>query len=282
MNTLELYEKKIVKTAEFPAEDQTHLLQDPGWYFALHWHEHVEFHYILGGSGYFLLGQQRHEVRKGTLIIANSNELHRGFCETVPYVDHVLIFCLDAFSKELDEQNLVFQNAIYDDQQVQYYMDAIWEERQQKKRGYETACKALLTQMMVYLSRNYVVQTLTKEETSRKRQELERLHTVVSYIEKHYTEPISNQELADLLYLSKGRFEHLFQDSIGISPLQYINELRLKKAMSHIKGGVGSLTEIAAAVGFGDYNHFGRLFRRYYGCTPRQAQQRFKRAESYE
>ena len=124
--------------------------------------------------------------------------------------------------------------------------------------------------MLVYLSRNYVVQRLSDEESYRKKRERERLNKVIRYIEKHYTEVISVQELADLLNLSKGRIEHLFRAAIGISPLQYINEFRLKKAVNLIKGSDSALTEIALAVGFGDYNHFGSLFKKYYGCMPSQ------------
>ena len=47
--------------------------------------------------------------------------------------------------------------------------------------------------------------------------------------------------------------------------------MRLKKAMHLLKSGNYSAAEVADAVGFSDYNHFGRLFRRYYQCTPMEA-----------
>ena len=56
-----------------------------------------------------------------------------------------------------------------------------------------------------------------------------------------------------------------------MAPLQYMNEVRLKKAMHLLKSGNYSAAEVADAVGFSDYNHFGRLFRRYYQCTPMEA-----------
>lgn len=282
MNTLDLYEKKVVIDAEFPAEVQTRRFDTVGRSFYRHWHEHVELHYVLEGIGRYQVEQQQYEARPGTLIIANSNELHWGGCETVPFLDHTLIFRMDDLSKEMDEENLVFANEIHDDPKIREYMDQIWEELRQAQPGSKAACKALLIQLLVYLRRNYVVQTLTKEESFRKKREQERIEKVISYIEQHYTEAISNQTLADLLYLSKGRFEHLFRECLGVSPLQYINELRLKKAMSLIKGSSYSVTEIAEAVGFSDYNHFGRLFRKYYGCAPRQIPRLGKRAESYE
>jgi AraC-like DNA-binding protein len=47
-----------------------------------------------------------------------------------------------------------------------------------------------------------------------------------------------------------------------------MNEIRMKKAMNLLKKKEGTVVEIADSVGFTDYNHFGRQFRRYYGCTP--------------
>lgn len=70
------------------------------------------------------------------------------------------------------------------------------------------------------------------------------------------------------MVISEDRFNHLFKESMGMSPLQYMNELRLKKAMSLLKKREYSIAEISGQVGFTDYNHFGRQFRKYYGCSP--------------
>ena len=84
-------------------------------------------------------------------------------------------------------------------------------------------------------------------------------------------EPIGNRELADLIHVSEGRFSHLFKESAGMAPLQYINKVRLEKAANLLKRGDYTVAEVANAVGFSDYNHFGRLFRRAFGCTPLEA-----------
>ena len=51
-------------------------------------------------------------------------------------------------------------------------------------------------------------------------------------------------------------------------PLRYLNSLRLRKARNLLQNKEHSVTEIARVVGFNNYNHFGRLFRKRYGCTP--------------
>ena len=45
-------------------------------------------------------------------------------------------------------------------------------------------------------------------------------------------------------------------------------DMRLKKALSLLENGEHTVTEVAESIGFRDYNHFGRLFRKRYGCTP--------------
>lgn len=275
MNSLELYEKKIIRDEEFPVQLESHILNRTGSYFELHWHEHLELHYIREGTGHFQLDQQQYPATPGTLIIANSNELHWGFCDTYPYLDQRLVFSVEDISKKLFQMNLLFQNAIAYDPQIDGFMTQIWQEFADKNIGYKQNAKASTTQLLVYLSRNYATQILTPEDSLRRKKTLERLNQVILYIESHYTESITNQQLADLIFLSKDRFEHLFREHIGIAPLQYINELRLKKAMILLKNQDLSITEIATAVGFSDYNHFGRLFRKYYGCAPKDAKNNY-------
>jgi len=58
---------------------------------------------------------------------------------------------------------------------------------------------------------------------------------------------------------------------MGIAPGQYINKVRLHKALLLLRTGKYPLSEVAERCGFTDYNHFGRLFRKTFGCTPSQA-----------
>ena len=65
-----------------------------------------------------------------------------------------------------------------------------------------------------------------------------------------------------------------------MSPLQYRNRIRLKKARYLLSTGEYTATQVADAVGFTDYNHFGRLFRRYYGYTPMQVKKNNQNEEA--
>ena len=131
-----------------------------------------------------------------------------------------------------------------------------------------------MLELIAHLVREYTVEFLTEKESDRRKKQLERLNMVIDYIQMNYTRQIGNRELAEIVHLSEDRFNHLFKESMGMAPLQYINEVRLKKAMNLLKKKEGTVTEVADSVGFGDYNHFGRQFRRYYGCAPSEVPRR--------
>jgi AraC-like DNA-binding protein len=128
--------------------------------------------------------------------------------------------------------------------------------------------KGRIYELITYLLRNYVVENLSDKENLKRIQNLQRLNTVLQYIQDNYMDSIAIAQLAELIHLSEYRFCHLFKESVGQSPLSYINEVRLKKAYTLLEQKEMTISEVAAAAGFQDYNNFGRLFRKYYGYTP--------------
>ena len=268
---LQFYEQKIISDKEFPIEVFMNQVQDKCQYFHTHWHEHIELHYVVHGETDILLNQTRYTFRQGDLAVINSNVLHAGFCNGTPVEVLVVIFELDELSAQVAEKNILFQPMICADTKIQELMSLIYQEQNERSLGWKLACKGALLQLIAYLERRYTEQMLTDKESLKRRKNLERLNTVVHYIEENYTDSISNAQLAELIHVSEDRFNHLFRESMGMAPLQYMNEVRLKKAMHLLKSGNYSAAEVADAVGFSDYNHFGRLFRRYYQCTPMEA-----------
>lgn len=273
MPNLDLYEKKVLSDEELPVQLARNSHTACGEIFASHWHEHLELHYILRGRAVFHVDCQRYEVKAGDLIIANRNELHAGYSTVVPYEALLLVFDPSALSPELGEKHLRFQSLVREDAAVWQRMTAIFDAWDEQGLGYRALCRARVTELLVYLCRHYAADRVAPKEMDKRRRDLERLQPALDYIEQNYAERISVDRLAQLLCLSADRLGHLFRDGVGQAPLQYINEIRLRKAMNLLKTKEHTVTEVAQAVGFFDYNHFGRLFRRRYGCTPNQVRQ---------
>ncbi len=272
----ELYEKKILKDKEFPIQLIVNKCHTRGKYFDVHWHEQIELHYVVRGQTVIRLEQEEMEAKEGSLVIANSNVLHEGYCKGEEMETMVAIFDMEDFSREFADKNIIFRPLISGDSEISGIMLRIYEEYQKKEIGYQLVCKGEFLKLVTYLARNDAVEMLSEEDVSKRRKKLERLNTVYQYIENHYTETITNCQLAELVHLSEGRFCHIFKESTGAAPLQYINEVRLNKAMYLLRREKFTATEAAEAVGFSDYNNFGRMFRRYFGCTPLEARKNSK------
>ena len=244
---LQFYEQKIISDKEFPIEVFMNRVQDKCQYFHTHWHEHIELHYVVHGETDILLNQTRYTFRQGDLAVINSNVLHAGFCNGTPVEVLVVIFELDELSAQVAEKNILFQPMICADTKIQELMSLIYQEQNERSLGWKLACKGALLQLIAYLVRRYAEQMLTDKESLKRRKNLERLNTVVHYIEENYTDSISNAQLAELIHVSEDRFNHLFRESMGMAPLQYMNEVRLKKAMHLLKSGNYSAAEVADA-----------------------------------
>lgn len=90
----------------------------------------------------------------------------------------------------------------------------------------------------------------------------------LDYISQHYSQNISVQELADMLHLNYNYFSRLFKQETGLSPIQFISALRVKKAEYLLKYTSLSVSEIGRAVGFNDVLYFSRAFKRCTGLSP--------------
>ena len=74
------------------------------------------------------LGQREIPAREGNLVIANSNELHTGYCDGSHIRVLVIIFDMQDFSKEFADRNLIFRSLIEQDEVIDKIMSVVYEE----------------------------------------------------------------------------------------------------------------------------------------------------------
>ena len=102
----------------------------------------------------------------------------------------------------------------------------------------------------------------------------------IRHIERNYAREITLRELSATVHQSPFHLARRFKQVTGVSPHQYLIEVRLKAARALLDAGSGrrSLAEVAAAVGFADQSHLTRHFKRRFGVTPRQLRGGHQRA----
>lgn len=94
------------------------------------------------------------------------------------------------------------------------------------------------------------------------------IHKSIQYIQSHIMEPISINLLAYDLNMSEANFSNSFKKVMGVTPKEYITNLKLTKAKDMLKDQ--NVTEVAYDLGYDNISHFIALFKNRYGITPKQ------------
>lgn len=106
----------------------------------------------------------------------------------------------------------------------------------------------------------------------------DRIGDAITFIHDHISEPIALEDAAEACSLSLSRFKVCFRQETGVTPREYINQIKIRQAQRLLDAG-HSVTDAAMAMGFTTPNYFSVLFRKYTSMTPTEY---LRRAEGRE
>jgi len=227
----------------------------------IHWHEHVEFYFILEGSGTVICGDGLLEVKKDEFVIVNSSELHHGAAGG--YCRYLCIMLPPSFF----EGKYIFKNHFCDDY-VKELMYKIYNEYNSDNEGKNFAIKGYTYFLISYLIKKYSVVHLTEARHRQHIEKLERINSITKYIRENYKENLTTAGIADFFHMSEGHLCHSFKEITGKTIKKYINSVRIEKASDLIIASDMSILEIALSCGFNDVNYFSRCFKKIKGSCP--------------
>lgn len=138
--------------------------------------------------------------------------------------------------------------------------DAVWKSQ---TPGCQMKCKALLYNIIADMQNEFRLGYIAKSTS-------EIIAPAIDYIHKNYTEDnISINLLAQLCNISETYFRQIFRKSYGVSPLKYINNLKITRAKELILSGMYSISDVALLSGFHDESYFSREFKKATGFSPK-------------
>ncbi|MGM9683855.1 MAG: helix-turn-helix domain-containing protein [Eubacteriales bacterium] len=229
--------------------------------FRLHWHEHVEIHCIFEGNGIIRLGEEIIELKAGDCAVANGNELHSGIggeCSRG---------CLIIPPEFFGNNHVIFEHLIQDDNIFSMCSNIL-----ECFKDFNNVSSLEIighTYLMVCsLIKNYSRINLSEAHHRQYFEKLEKINKAIQFIEENFTNDITTQSLAEMVYVSEGYFCNLFKEVTGKSAKEYIIQLRVKKAMSLLSSSSFSITDVCYMCGFSDPNYFTRVFKKKTGSLP--------------
>ncbi len=124
--------------------------------------------------------------------------------------------------------------------------------------------EALLYPVLIYLYEKQMANAPRRVGSRGEQVILESKH----YIDVHYREELSVDELSSRCRLSRSHYVMAFRRCVGTPPLKYLNQVRIEHACRLLLQGKMTMGEVACEVGFSGGNYFCRLFKRSKGMTP--------------
>ncbi|KAA9300187.1 MULTISPECIES: helix-turn-helix transcriptional regulator [Aerococcus] len=94
------------------------------------------------------------------------------------------------------------------------------------------------------------------------------VEAAVNFIDRYYSQAISIQGLAQHLYSSREYLSRSFQEEMGQSPSQYLQDKRLNEAKQLLRFSKLSIAEVATLIGYQNGQYFSRIFKEKVGCAP--------------
>lgn len=282
LNSLILEQKEDAKHGEsfFPLQKYITLLSPDYPVLTTHWHEEAEFTLITKGQGTYHVDLEEYDVEPEDLIFVPPLLLHSASileeCEFLSetYVFHINFLggnstdiCAAKYLLPLSRHELVLPKVVKPAHPAYHSLRKIFAQISSLYHGdipgYELALKSLFLQA-VFLLMQYQ-EAAPNDHVSNPHSE--KLKAVLDHMEEHYMDSIAVSDLAELCYFSEYHFMRFFKKHMHMTCMEYLNNLRLEKAVDLLKDNA-SILEVSLSVGFHNLSYFHRAFKKKYHMTP--------------
>ena len=236
---------------------------------------------IIGGNAVVSIGTETAEAQAGDFLFVPSSLVFRVESYDGPASLRALVFNrqfveenMDNFDGEINymfyvqsfNRIVMFRKGHPRHDHLSYYLNEAYEEYISKDVCFRMPVRAHIYLLIASILRYYAS---SKTEMDRMiYHNVIRLRPVIEYIAEHYAEKTYIETLADMITVSPDYFTKMFKDSIGKTPIEYINGLRINEAMRQLTESDKSMSDIADAIGFCNPNYFHKIFKQYTDKSP--------------
>jgi AraC-like DNA-binding protein len=252
------------------------MIYDPVWGRNFHPTHCCEMLHILKGVIDLEIGGRHYLAAAGDTLVIPPNVSHRDGFDFENGLEIFAVFFTwpdaDAFFSRIDN-DAIRAFSVGQKNELNRIFDAM---RQDRMSGNEDADRALATARVLHILTLMLKNHAYNENDKCAESDLNvghaRRHRLFldakAFLEEHYHEPISLEEIAEALHVSPFHLSRVFSSESDFSLFSYLTEFRMGKARELLKSGRMNVSEVAERVGYENGGYFSKVFKRYHGMSP--------------
>lgn len=279
---MDFYENLSHGTGGFPVgiHDTT---CEKGFYLYPHIHREFEFLIMKKGNGKMYIDGYEYDIKEGEAIFINAEELHVGVNVDEEDAEFfAIVFAPEIFGSFGDDvimnkyvlpvlNKRVQFSRIYDERvawqkSILEFLKEIHEAYKCANVGCELKIKSFLMSVWQLCFENGV----QMQKNSSADRTIEDMKKVFAYIEEEYAGPLSLEDMASKVNMSREYFCRRFSEIMHMTPFEYLLRVRIENSCRMLSDDNLTIGEVAVRSGFNSFSYFSKTFKRFVGCMPRE------------
>lgn len=243
-----------------------------------HWHDEVEFIYVTKGSMLYIVEGEVLTLTEGQGLFINSRRLHVAAsdhdtpCEFICVILHPMLLCASKYVDRNYVEPIIRNSSL---KYLRLNQDVEWQKEvlNDIEKIYDaTNIEAPeLTMQLLFFSiwrHIYIQGKATVIEHIKSNHHLNTLKDMISFIQQHYQEKISLEDISAAGNVGKTMCTKLFSTYVNRTPFEFLKDYRIEQSIDLLKDTDLSITDISYETGFSSPSYFGECFRSSLGCSP--------------
>jgi AraC-like DNA-binding protein len=244
----------------------------------VHWHDFYELGYVLDGTAQHVVNGLTYPLSHGSVFLLSPADFHElRPTSSNPLTCYNVVIDPLVLERQFDEISLTGTAWLPWSANGLELLEAdfrrLWEESRSPQLGAGSLMESVLRCVVIELARRCSPSHGHEKLEGHPRSEVA-LSRAVSYVDRHFREPVTLADAAAQAHLSPNYFSERFGQFTGVSFQAYLQDRRLRFARSLLAATGLGVSEVCHAAGFNNSSHFGRAYRRRFGAAPSAGRRR--------
>lgn len=244
-----------------------------------HYHSEYEIYYLFNGVRNYFIKDSAYQVLSGDLVLVDSDAVHKTSDPGVPHHERIVIYFSPFYFDRLTEEERglllapfsqgypVLRLNLQERLQAEDLFGTLLAELNGQPPGYRLRIRHMAGELLLFAARCFLKRSSLPEQEPTPVQR--KVSDITRYINLHFSEPLELESLARQFFISKSHLSRMFKEVTGFGFAEYVNITRIKESERLLRETKHSITRVSELAGFDNFSHFGKMFKRLSGLTPR-------------